>query len=294
MHNRSIFFVLAAMLAAPCGGWSQEAETAVRSAGQDSAAGVIEQSARNLFALPGLAADFHYTLQAYEQTLSGSGHYLQSGKGPEKLFRLELTTQLEGSKATQQTIGGRQYLWIRRDFGAQQRSLSRVDLRRVRQAIEESGPPLALDPSPTWLGIVSLPKMLSSVSHWFEFEAAREDRAGERRVLQVRGLLKEDRKEQLLGDGKGQAGEQVPDAVELTLGTDVALPLFPYRIAYLKRRGQDNRNEFVPLLTLDFHSAKVRRDIDAKEFDYLPGDQEVTDRTRQFMERLGFVVKDEK
>ena len=294
MHNRSIFFVLAVGLAAVCGEAGEEEKTAARSRSKESGVDVIDHSARNLLALPGLAADFHYSLKAYDETLSGSGYYLQSGEGPEKLFRLELTTQLDGVKATRQTIGGTQYLWIRRDFGPKQRSLSRVDLRKIRQAIEESGPPLALDPSPTWLGIVSMPKMLGSLGYWFEFEAAREDHAGDRRVLRVRGLMKRERKEQLLGDRKGQGGEQIPDAIELTLGSDAALPLFPYRIEYLKRRAEDKRDELVPLLTLDFHSAKVRRDIDAKEFDYLPGDQEVEDRTRQFLERLGFAVKNER
>lgn len=288
MHNPIIFFVLAAVLAAAC----VEAQDKAVIPPHNPAGGerFTENSARNLLALPGLAADFHYKLQAYEQTLSGSGRYLQAGEGPEKLFRLELTTQLEGYKATQQTIGGKQYLWIRRDFGPEQRSLARVDLRRVRQAIEEAGPPLSLDPSPTWLGIVSLPKMIGSLSHWFDFEPASEDRAGDRRVVRVRGQIKPQRKQQLLGEGKRPGGEQIPDAVELTLGTDAALPLFPYRIEYLNRKGKGEHGEFTSVLTLDFFSAKVRRDIDLQQFDYLPVNQEVEDRTKLFLERLGFAV----
>jgi hypothetical protein len=294
MHNRSILFVLTAVLAAACGTAAQEDKAALREKETESGADLIKQSASNLFALPGLAADFHYKVQAYEQTLSGSGRYLQSGAGPEKLFRLELTTQLEGHKATQQTIGGKQYLWIRRDFGPEQSSLARVDLRRVRQAIEDSGPPLSLDPSPTWLGIVSLPKMLRSLSQWFEFEPSRDGRAGDRRVVLVHGGIKKEMKGQLLGQRKGQGGEQIPDAVELTLGTDAALPLFPYRIEYLKRQGKDQQPEFRSLLTLDFFSAKVRSDIEPQQFEYRPGNQEVEDRTRLFLERLGFVVKEER
>jgi len=290
MHNPSIFFAVAMMLAAV----SSQAEEATNPRQEQSGAEVVEQSARKLSELPGLAAEFHYKLQAYDQTLAGSGRYLQSGDGPEKLFRLELTTQLEGYKATQQTIGGKQYLWIRRDFGPEQRSLTRVDLRRVRKAIEDSGPPLSLDPSPTWLGIISLPKMLGSLSRWFDFEPAHEERASDRRVLRVRGRMKPERKQQLMGERKGQGGEQIPDAVELTLGTDASLPLFPYRIEYLQRQAKDKDPEFASLLMLDFFSAKVRRDIDPQQFEYFPGDQEVEDRTRLFLERLGFAVREEK
>jgi hypothetical protein len=295
MHNRSIFLAVALALAAVADGAGQGTSTAAGRESKDrSGAEVVKQSTRNLFALPGLDAEFHYRLQAYDQTLAGSGRYLQSGEGPEKLFRLELTTQLEGYKATQQTIGGKQYLWMRRDFGPEQRSLARVNLRLVRQAIEESGPPLSLDPSPTWMGIVGLPKMLSSLSQWFDFESARAERVGDREVLRVRGQMNRTMKGQLLSEKKGQGGEQIPDAVELTLGTDTALPLFPYRVEYLKRVPKDKSGTLAPLLTLDFFSAKVRRDIDPQQFEYFPGDQEVEDRTRLFLERLGFAAKEEK
>ena len=293
MHNRSIFFAIALVLAVVAPGAGQGTFSAAPEK-KESGAEVVKQSARKLLSLPGLDAEFHYKLQAYDQTLAGSGNYLQYGDGPEKLFRLELTTQLEGYKATQQTIGGKQYLWLRRDFGPDQRSLARVNLRRVRQVIEESGPPLSLDPSPTWLAIVGLPKTLESLSQWFDFEAARDEQVSQRRVLRVRGRINPQMKGQLLSEKKGQGGEQIPDAVELTLGTDSALPLFPYRIEYLKRPSKGKDNELAPLLTLDFFSAKVRRDIDPQQFEYFPGDQEVEDRTRLFLERLGFAVKEEK
>lgn len=295
MHNRSIFFAVAVLLAAVTNGAGQGTLSAAGSESKDSSgAEAVRQSARNLFALPGLDAEFHYKLQAYDQTLAGSGRYLQSGEGPEKLFRLELATQLEGYKATQQTIGGKQYLWMRRDFGPEQRSLARVDLRRVRQAIQESGPPLSLDPSPTWMGIVGLPKMLGSLSQWFDFDAALNEQAGDRQVLRVRGRINRAMKGRLLSERKGQGGEQIPDTIELTLGTDSVLPLFPYRIEYLKRMPKDKSGALAPLLTLDFFSAKVRRDIDPQQFEYLPGDQEVADRTGLLLERLGFAAKEDK
>jgi hypothetical protein len=294
MHNPSTFLATATVLAVAAFGSGQEKRPVTGQENKESGAAIVRQSARNLFDLPGLEAEFHYKVQAYDQTLAGSGRYLQSGDGPEKLSRLELATQLEDHKASQQTIAGKQYLWTRRDFGPDQRSLSRVDLRRVRVAIQDSGPPLSLDPSPTWLGIVSLPKMLGSLGHWFDFEPSRKDRAGDRDVLQLRGKINQEKKSQLLGDKKGQGGEQIPDAVELTLGTDNTLPLFPYRIEFLKTPPKDKSGALIPLLTLDFFSAKVRSDIDPQQFEYFPGDQEVEDHTRQFLERLGFAAKEER
>lgn len=290
MHIRPIFLTLAVVLAVVGRGAGQG--TAPEN--QASGTTLVRRSARNLMSLPGLDAEFHYKLQGYGQKLAGSGRYLQSGEGPEKLFRLEMATQLEGYKATQQMIGGKQYLWIRRDFSAEQQSLARVDLRQLRQAIEQAGPPLSLDPSPTWLGVVGLPKTLNSLGNWFVFEPAKEMRLGDRQVLRLRGQINHDLKRELLGEKKGEGGEQIPDAVELTLGTDSALPLFPYRIEYLKAEPKDKSAPLTPLLTLDFFSAKVRSDIDPGQFEYFPGDQEVEDRTRLFLERLGFAAKEER
>ena len=279
-----------AVVASGAGEGTLLAQAAAKEDGQQ----LVAQAARNLLALPGIEAEFNYRTQAYDQTLQGSGRYLQSGEGPEKLFRLELNTQLDGYKATQQTIGGRQYLWIRRDLGPEQRSLARVQLRQLKQAIDAAGPPLSLDPSPTWLGIISLPKMLGSLSTWFEFEPAEEAKLSDRQVLRLRGQIKADLRSQLVSGSKGRGGEQIPDALELILGTDQALPLFPYRLEYLKRPPKDKAGTLTPLLTLDFVSVKVRSDLDPQQFEYYPGNQEVEDRTRLFLDRLGFQAKPER
>lgn len=291
MHNRSSLFAVCGVLFCSAAVLAQIPQPA-----QNTGQQLVAESARNLFDLPGLEAEFRYRVEAYDQKLVGSGRYLQSGQGPEKLFRLELSTQLEQGKATQQTICGKQYLWIRRDLGPERQSLARVNLRRLRSAIAERGTPLAIDPSPTWLGIVGLPKLMTSIGGWFVLEPAQESQLEERRVLRLRGVINPAMRDSLLSGSakKGQGREQIPDAIELTLGTDDALPLFPYRIEYLKSKSAEEPGELSPMLTLDFYSAKVQNDFDPQQFEYFPGDQEVEDRTRLFLERLGFEVKDDR
>jgi hypothetical protein len=248
---------------------------------------LIMQSAANLLELPGLSADFRYEIRAYEQTLNGSGHYEQSGGGPDKLFRLELATQLAEHKATQLLVAGKQYLWIRRELGPDDHWLARVSLRRLRQAIDEAGKTSPIAPTSSWLGVVPLPKLLAALADWYVFEPAEATTLGGRPVLLLRGTMHSERRKQLQADRKG-GGEQIPNLLEITLGTDDTLPLFPYRVQLTKRDKPEASPQ--PLLTVDFHAVKIRRDIPASNFEYFPGDQEVEDRTRNFIERLGLTV----
>jgi hypothetical protein len=269
---------------------------------------IVQQSARRLYEQSSLEAEFRYRIEAFGQTSVGSGKYVQAGEGPEKLFRLEMSTQLIDRKATMQMICGRQYLWVRRDLGPDNQSLSRVTLRRLRQAIAESGEPLSIDPSPAWIGVVGLPRMLTALEGWFLFDDPRETMLGDRRVYQLRGTINAELRDSLLGEPgkKGEGRDQIPDVVELTLGTDEVLPLFPYRIEYFKPRksragGTDpvspdshDDQRLKTMLVIDFSSAKIAANLDPNQFEYAPGYQEVEDRTRVFLERLGFQGSDEK
>lgn len=282
--NRSILpLALSLLISTSAAGQGTQAE---------SSAALLSQSARNLYALTGLEAEFRYQVDMFDESLSGTGSYEQLGDGPEKLFRLELRTKLEDRTATMQMICGKQYLWIRQDLGDEKKSLARVSLDKLRQAIDDSGGQLSLNPSIAWIGIVSLPKLQNTIAEWFEFGAPEQAKAGERSVLKLRGNIKSDLRNQFLNAGaKGQGGPQVPDAIEMTLGQDETLPLFPYRIEFLKNRTQrtltGKTTTIGPMLTIDFHSAKIRSDLDPRLFDYFPGDQEVEDRTTLFLERLG-------
>ena len=253
---------------------------------------LITQSGANLLKLTGLEAEFRYRVHLYGESLQGTGNFRHLGEGPEKQFRLEMRTQLEESVATQQIICGTQYLWIRREIGEDKKPLVRVNLRKLRKTLQDAGPPLAEDPTPTWASIVSLPKLLGSLGIWFKFAPPEEAKISNRLVWQLRGEINQELRDKLLVQGRvgDTVGEQIPDQVRLTLGRDEALPLFPYRLEFLQRDA--NANSLKPLLSLEFYSVKVKSDFDPQLFDYAPGDQEVEDQTILFLQRLGFIVKE--
>jgi hypothetical protein len=244
---------------------------------------LIDQSAQNLLALPALDAEFRFRIQLFEETLLGTGHYQQAGSEEDKLFRLDLKTQLEETVVSQQIIGNTQYLWLRQEGNFQPRPVVRVNLKQLKKITQEKYPLVPWRASPTALSVFSLPKQLTMLNAWFQFAPPQEAKVGDRLVWQIYGELKPELlKSQLLTTNP--TVDQIPNAIRLTLGRDETLPLFPYRFEYLKRtESGDTRT----LLTIDYYSVKLKPEMDPQLFEYFPGDQEVEDQTTLFMQKLG-------
>ena len=79
----------------------------------------------------------------------------------------------------------------------------------------------------------------------------------------------------------------VPRHVQLVLGRDSEIPLFPYRIRFL-RSGVTTAEgkEEVPMVTLEFHQVTRPTFFNLSMFEYKRGDQVVIDRTDTFLKQL--------
>ncbi|MDX1943819.1 MAG: hypothetical protein SFU86_00310 [Pirellulaceae bacterium] len=274
---------------------------------------LVSRAARRVQEEPALSADLRYKVDAFGHELVGQGSYLQLGHGPEKLLKLELKMQVADQLITRQEICGPQFYWIRRDSPFAAAALGRVNLRQVRQAavqqpVDGASGTLA-SPAELWILLGGLPKLLETLDSHFDFATPRESElqfasaAGQGierlPVLVLRGHWKPKKLRQLLnGDpAKAKIPEQLPAEVELLLGTpDQVLPLFPYRITFLKSTkaapaGEGSDEALRPLLTMELFNVYRKGDLDPREFDYNPGEQEVADLTPGYLQRLGLAPK---
>jgi hypothetical protein len=177
--------------------------------------------------------------------------------------------------------------------------VSRVDLRPVRQALANAAG--MTDPPDRWLTLGGLPKLLDDLCQHFEFAPARRDTIGSVPVWLVEGTLN---RRALAGPPvagettnrpkPGELPEQLPAAVSLVLGRDEPLPLFPYRIEFLREQppepGQSRTSRAArrkPVVTLEFYEIRATTAIDPTQFEYHATDEELQDHTDQFIERLG-------
>lgn len=284
-------------------------------AGQGTEAqALVAAAARRILAEQAVSADLRYKIDAFGHVLAGTGKYLQLGAGSEKLLRLELKMQVGDQPATVQEICGPDFYWIRRDVPPAPATLGRVNLRQFRQtlALAAREQPGEIMPTGNWLVLGGLPRLIAALEQNFDFTAARADElqfpaANDGSVQRlpiwiVDGAWKPDRLAALTGgkvvEDPAELPAQLPDRVQLVLGrTSDVLPLFPYRITYLRssagkgfagRAGEGVARE---LLSLELFNVHRKDDIDPREFEYNPGNQEVRDLTATYVQRISGETK---
>jgi hypothetical protein len=263
---------------------------------------LIQRAAENLAQQPALAARLRQRAQVLGQHLVGSGTYQQLRIDQQIRIRLELRLQASERKTTLLQINDGATLWTRRDEG-EKTSVGYVDLRRVHEAISQanaignrSGPGDAL-------AFGGLPELLRRLNENFAFVEPVAGKFASVPVWIVRGHWKPDQLASYLPDGKmdgdpmsdapwDRLPAHLPHSVELCLGRDDFLPLFPYRIEYSRRatapEGQPDATPVKqPLVTIELFEVRRNFDYDPLLFVYQLGEQVVEDQTAAYLQRFG-------
>lgn len=284
---------------------------------------LVAQAARSVQAESAVQAQIRFRIDVAGQNLLGNGQYVQLGDGPEKLLRFDLKLQVGQRVAALQQISGQQYYWIRRDLPPASHKVSRVNLRSIRTAVAKkhvdserdsdlSGS-LASPADDAWLLLGGLPALLESLSRDFDFGAARageiefpggnDNRAGRLPVWAVSGTWKIERWEELTKSSskkKDAAPPLLPQRVDLVLGRVAAtggvrgehsFSLFPYRVIYYASselgRAGEGAATLTPIVSMEFFNVQTAANLDPRDFDYNPGEQEVEDLTAAYLQKLG-------
>lgn len=270
-------------------------------AGQGSAPpNLVAEAALELLRQPSLEAKIRHRIDLFGHELVGVGLYQQLGEGTDQLRKLELKLQAGSRASTVQQVCAGRFLWTRHELPGKT-SLTRIDLRKVREALAVASRAPTFNPASNWMAIGGLPKLLQELNENFTFDAPGESQIGEIPVWVVSGRWKPDRLAILLPDqrdailaGKPARLEKLaphlPDQVRLTLGRDNLFPLFPYRIEYLRsdkasRSGAES-DTARPIVTMELFELRRRDDLDRRDFLYAPGDQDIVDQTDAFIKGL--------
>lgn len=284
---------------------------------------LLAESARRLLALPNLECKIRQRVELFGQELTGAGSYSQWSPTPSERPRVrwELKFQVGQEVASLQQINDGRFFWSRRDLPGEQ-SLSRIDLRTVRDVLqrEERLPPeLVLR---NWMALGGLSRLVHGLNEHFQFGTAQPRLVDETPVWVLAGTWKREILSILVPTLKPTLDQgqtipidrlpaHLPDVVVLIMSRDARLPAFPYRIEYRRsRRGNvrgteqvsnsqaDGESSSGPLdavafaglaetaevAVLDFYEVNLEAELEPQRFAFQPpASQQVVDDTERFL-----------
>lgn len=203
------------------------------------------------------------------------GHYLQVRGGSERQFLLKLHGHLAETPMRLLRVSDSRLLWTDLAWGdqdASDRSITRVDLRRVRRSLAEGGltDSLSVDPN-AWSRYGGLPTLLAGLDQAFHFQSPQRMQQGRRTVLAT------------LGYWRGETTPETPDHVIVAFDQR---SLFPTLIEY---RGQGDTTSGVdpflphrqPLLRIRLEEESLTERPDTRLFAFNPSEAPWTDVTER-------------
>ncbi|HZZ27692.1 MAG TPA: hypothetical protein VFE46_06755 [Pirellulales bacterium] len=247
-----------------------------------------------------------YRAYLFGQQTIGTGLYLQQDSGEARKFRLELKTPIGQQLMTMQQVCDGKYLWQLQDIPNKtknstpdQTTISRVDLRKVRQMLADADPSLHVDLAKQF-ALGGLPKLLNNLQSSFRFSRVEAGRLDILPVWIATGTWRPEALATISKDLAMQAAldqplnakllpPQLPEQVCLFVGQD---DFFPYRIEYRRRTGTQSRaggtvrDDTFSMITVEFYEVRLNGPINAREFDYQPGTAGVVDTTDNFIKGL--------
>jgi hypothetical protein len=273
----------------------------------------VSQAAQRLLLLPGIEASTRQKVNILGQQLVGSGTYLQLANGPRLMLRLEMKLRNAGEEMTARSTSVQQIsdgdtFWVRRSQG-EETTLTRVNLRHLRNAASQIGPSDVPPPPTLWMALGGLPKLLAALDTHFVFDVPTATVVGIEKlpVWRLEGrwkpavlanLLPEQQQAILAGApvDLSKLPPHLPHGVTLILGRDQVIPLFPYGISYYRNVTADGTSnaptDRQAMVTWELFDVHFRPDLDTSLFDYRPNDnQQVDERTDEYITRLRAVMK---
>jgi hypothetical protein len=261
---------------------------------------LLEHAILTLEGRRSVLAKIRHSADLFDQRPVGSGVYLEQRSERGLLLRFEARTQLADEPSSLLQVCDGRYLWVYQRLGDDE-SLSRIDVARVQQKLEESGKIHSIADVGWWPGLGGLSGLLRAIHSAFAFHAVEEaqlaSQDGPLPVWRLRGQWKPDRLARWLPDQKppkralprdpNKLPRHLPDHVVLYLGkTDV----FPYRIEYRRRAPDREASESGSpdhsIVTIQFFYVDLDASIHPALFLYNPGDHECVDRTAEFLKDL--------
>lgn len=254
---------------------------------------LIHQSAANLFNSVPIEANVRITIDLFQQPLVANGRYYQQGQGTQKA-RLEFANGAgENAIKFTQLCDGR-FNFSKQTIGSTQR-LESLDLEKVVEASRGGANSSSANPAnPLLFG--NLASLMYNLAEWFDFEAPVQTELGGISMLSIKGSWKPQALKAFVNDQVdtrflepeidwSEIPRQIPHTVEITIGNDHFLPLFPYRIVF-RQKGDSWDAEDRRMLQLELFEVGKLKQLSDQVFNIDSEDTHPIDTTERYVQRM--------
>jgi hypothetical protein len=242
---------------------------------------------------PSFAVKIRQKARVGDRVLVGTGRYLQSGTGEDQRFRFESRLSAETEEFEVLEVGDGLFFWTYRKLGSQPPTVTRIDIRRVRERLQRLKVPEPANASP-YLG--GIQRSLGLVREWFRFVSVSSAAIDDMPVWSIEGRWNGDRLASLLpaqaeaiksvaGISAADLPEGLPWSVRLSIGKRA---LFPFRIEWLAIPGQRPVAATTPevVAVLEFYDVRIGEPVDATAFVYKPATEGLMDVSEDYCRGL--------
>jgi hypothetical protein len=256
---------------------------------------LLERSAAEMVESPAVESKVVLTVDLFHQQLVTEGRYIQLGQGSRK-SRLDFEYEDEDLGKLTQICDGRFFYSLQES--SQGKSLSFVDLYQLAKADQQ-----AMVANPTaWMATGGLSSLLQHLAEAFDFEPITRGEIGGIPTLVLRGAWKPSYLKRLMEnqvDPKylespiqwSALPPQLPHAVEIHLGADDFLPLFPYRITFQQYDRPGDMNAGQPIVRFEMTEVSKLESVDQEWFIVQSGDSPQVDLTEELANRVRVISK---
>jgi len=228
-----------------------------------------------------------------DTVLKGGGRYLQSGTGEDQRFRFESRLSAETEEFEVLEVSDGLFFWSYRKLGQQPPSVTRVDIRRVRERLQVLKVPEQAAASP-YLG--GIQRSFALVREWFRFVSVSSAAIDDVPVWNIEGRWNGKQLATLLpaqaeainsaaGVSAADLPEGMPWSVRLAIGKR---ELFPFRIEWLAIPGQRPVVAATPevVAVLELYDVRMGEPVDATAFVYKPATEGLMDVSEDYCRGL--------
>lgn len=271
-----------AVVAEQGGEAAQQAGSSAEDAGR--AERIVAAALAGLGKAESISARVRQLARVGDTVLKGGGRYLQSGTGEDQRFRFESRLSAETEEFEVLEVSDGLFFWSYRKLGQQPPSVTRVDIRRVRERLQVLNVP-EQDAASPYLG--GIQRSLALVREWFRFVSVSAAAIDDVPVWNIEGRWNGKELANLLpaqaeainsaaGIAAADLPEGMPWSVRLSIGKR---ELFPFRIEWLAIPGQRPVAAATPevVAVLELYDVRMGEPVDATAFVYKPATEGLMD-----------------